>query len=126
SDEKRALRARMRAARDRFAMASDSIIAPPPAFLARMRPGMVVASYVALGSEADPAPLAAAARAAGAALALPHVPGFRGTLRFLAWGDEDPLITGPFGLRQPAETAPEVVPDIILAPLVAFDDKLNR
>jgi 5-formyltetrahydrofolate cyclo-ligase len=126
SDVKRALRARMRAERDRFAMTCDSMIAPPPAYLARLKPGMVVASYVALGSEADPARLAAAARTAGATLALPHIYGFKGALRFLVWRDEDPLITGPFGLRQPEETAAEVVPDIILTPLVAFDDSLNR
>ncbi|HWK37048.1 5-formyltetrahydrofolate cyclo-ligase [Sphingomonas sp.] len=126
SDEKRALRARMRAERDAFAMASDAVIAPPDAFLARLAPGIVVASYVAIGSEADPSPLAAAARAAGARLALPHVENRAGDIRFLSWCESDPLVPGPFGLRQPESGAAELAPDIILAPLVAFDDSLNR
>ena len=126
SDEKRALRAHMRAERNAFAMASDATIVPPDAFLERLRPGVVVASYVPVGSEADPSPLAAAARAAGATLALPQVERRDGDIRFLEWNDDDPLTTGLFGLRQPEPTARECSPDIVLTPLVAFDDALNR
>ncbi|MES2338506.1 MAG: 5-formyltetrahydrofolate cyclo-ligase [Pseudomonadota bacterium] len=126
SDEKRALRAHMRAERDAFAMRSDATIAPPQDFLDRLAPGVVVASYIPVGSEADPTALAAAARATGAALALPHVDSREGDLRFLIWSEDDPLIPGPFGLRQPAAVSPECVPDIVLTPLVAFDDALNR
>ena len=126
SDEKAALRAHMRAQRDAFAMASDAVIAPPPEFLERLRPGVIVASYIPVGSEADPTPLAAAARAAGATLALPHVERRGGDMRFLVWSEDDPLPVGAYGLRQPAATAPDCVPDIVLTPLVAFDDALNR
>ena len=126
SDEKRALRAHMRAERDQFAMTSDATISPPPAFLDRLTPGVIVASYIPVGSEADPTPLAAAARAAGAILALPHVETRAGELRFLEWNDDDPLPVGTFGLRQPIATARECAPDIVLTPLVAFDDALNR
>ncbi|MGK6319967.1 5-formyltetrahydrofolate cyclo-ligase [Sphingomonas sp. DT-204] len=126
SDGKRALRARMRAERDAFAMASDAVIAPPPEYLARLAPGVIVASYIPIGSEADPSPLAAAARDAGATLALPHVVDRQGELRFFAWRDGDPLHPGPFGLRQPACGGEALAPAIILTPLVAFDDSLNR
>ena len=126
SDEKRALRAHMRAGRNAFAMASDATIVPPPEYLERLAPGVVVASYIPVGSEADPTPLAAAALAAGATVALPHVETRNGDIRFLEWRDDDPLTTGLFGLRQPAATARECVPDIVLTPLVAFDDALNR
>lgn len=125
-DEKRVLRARMRAERDAFAMTSDAMIAPPQAFLDQLAPGKVVASYIAVGSEADPSPLAAAARAAGCVLALPHIFGRNDLMRFLLWREDDPLITGPIGLRQPADTCVEITPDIILTPLVAFDDRRNR
>jgi len=126
SDEKRALRAHMRAERDAFAMESDSVIVPPTDYLARLSPDIVVASYIPVGSEADPTPLAAAARAAGATLALPHVAQRDGEMRFLAWTDSDPLMPGTFGIRQPDAGAPELQPDIVLTPLVAFDDALNR
>jgi 5-formyltetrahydrofolate cyclo-ligase len=126
SDEKRILRARMRAERDAFAMTCDAVIAPPSIFLDRLRPGGVVASYVAVGSEADPTHLAAAARLAGCTLALPFVESRAEPVRFLRWDEQDPLVPGPFGLRQPRREAPELAPDIILTPLVAFDDGFNR
>jgi len=126
SDKKRILRARMRAERNEFAMACDTMIAPPPEFLDRLTPGCIVASYIAVGGEADPSPLAAAARAAGCTLVLPHVATREGELRFLAWDDRAPLHPGPFGLCQPDATAVELTPEIILTPLVAFDGARNR
>jgi 5-formyltetrahydrofolate cyclo-ligase len=96
----------------------------------RVKPGVTVrspilATYAPLGDEADPAPLARAAMAAGYTLALPHVVDRATPIRFLAWHPEDALAAGPFGLRQPAD-GPAVAPDIILTPLVAFDAALNR
>lgn len=126
SEAKHILRARMRGERDEYAMVCDAVVTPPPLFLDRLTPGVIVASYIAMGSEADPTPLAAAARAAGCIIALPHVIGRNDTMRFLRWSDGDPLYEGHVGLRQPAADAPELSPDIILTPLVAFDDSLNR
>jgi 5-formyltetrahydrofolate cyclo-ligase len=79
-----------------------------------------------MGSEADPSPLARAAVEAGCEIVLPHVTGPKPPLRFLAWATEAALVAGPFGLNQPAETADERTPDIILTPLVGFDAALNR
>ncbi len=122
--DKLALRAHLRAVRDDFAPQAPIKLAA--AFVDRLRPRLIVASYRPLGSEADPAPLADAARAAGCALALPHVTTRAAPLRFLAWDPSQPLERGAFGLMQPAVDAPEVSPDIILTPLVGFDDAGNR
>ncbi len=122
--DKLALRARLRAVRDGFA--PQAPIGLSAAFVARLRPGLIVASYRPLGSEADPAPLADAARAAGCTLALPHVTKRAAPLRFLSWDPSHPLERGAFGLLQPVADAPEVSPDIILTPLVGFDDAGNR
>ncbi|MHA6720798.1 5-formyltetrahydrofolate cyclo-ligase [Sphingomonas sp. RS6] len=125
--DKPALRARLRAERDRFFADSEAAaIAVPDAYLARLKPGMVVASYHPIGSEADPAPLAAAAIERGCRLALPHVIDRAAPIRFLAWAPGDALDAGPYGLRQPDAQAPELAPDIILTPLVGFDRRLNR
>jgi 5-formyltetrahydrofolate cyclo-ligase len=124
--DKRALRARMRAARDAFAMDGSQVIAPPPEYLERLAPGRVIASYVPLGSEADPSMLAWAARERGCTLALPFVIDRQQPIRFLIWDVDAPLVAGPLGLRQPADDTPEAAPDIILTPLVAFDPALNR
>lgn len=79
-----------------------------------------------MGSEADPAQLAAAAASVGCQLALPHVVDRAAPIRFLAWAFGAPLVDGPFGLRQPDAAAEEVPPDAILTPLVGFDAHLNR
>jgi 5-formyltetrahydrofolate cyclo-ligase len=122
--DKRALRAHLHALRDGFAR--TGAIATPPAFLARLSPGMTVASYVPIGSEADPGPLADAAARAGCHLALPHVVDRATPIRFLAWQHGAPLVAGPFGLSQPPDSAPACAPDIILTPLVGFDRRGNR
>ena len=126
SDAKRVLRARMRAERNIFAMNSDAVIVPPQAFLDRLEAGMVVASYIPVGSEADPTPLAASARAAGCTLALPHVTSRAEPIRFLEWDARGLLAPGPYGLQQPDSDAAELQPNLILTPLLGFDAKLNR
>lgn len=117
--EKTALRARLRAARRTFTPAER--ICVNPAFMDRLRPRLVVASYRPTDGEADPTPLERAATEAGGILALPRIENRGAPLRFLAWSPDRPLEAGPFGLEQPPASAPELVPDIILAPLVAFD-----
>ena len=119
--EKRALRLRLRAARAAFA---PRAITMPDALRERLAPGVVIAAYVPIGGEVDPAPLLAVARAAGCTIALPHVVDRATPLRFLDAAGM--LGDGPFGLRQPAADAAVLVPDIILTPLVGFDRRGNR
>ena len=124
---KQALRTRMRGARDVFVReAPGHAIRPLARFTAMLRPGMIVASYLPIGSEADPALLAEAALAAGATLSLPHVTDREAPLRFLAWHPDHGSVAGPFNLRQPHADRKEVAPDLILTPLVAFDARLAR
>lgn len=124
--DKPALRARLRAERDLFALESDAAIIPPEAYRRQLREGMRVATYCPVGSEADPALLAAAAVEQGCTLALPFVIDRAAPIRFLAWEIGAPLVDGPFGLRQPSPDCPEVAPDLILTPLIGFDPRLNR
>lgn len=124
--DKQSLRSRVRAARDVFVASGPPAIAVPDQLRARFGHGITVASYVPVGSEADPSPLARAAVEAGCVLALPHITNRRGPMRFLAWETEAALVAGPFGLSQPAAHAIELRPDIILTPLVAFDARLER
>jgi 5-formyltetrahydrofolate cyclo-ligase len=122
--DKLALRARLRAARDGFAR--DGAIRVTAAFIDRLDPALVVASYIPIGSEADPAPFVQAARAAGCAIALPHVISRTAPFRFLVWDQGVQLVDGPYRLRQPPPDAAAVRPDIILTPLLGFDAAGNR
>lgn len=91
-----------------------------------LQPGKIVAGYVAKGSEVDPSTLLAQAHERGCITALPYVTSKLAPMRFLSWSPGDPLIPGPFGLQQPASDAPECQPDVVLVPLIAFDDRLMR
>ncbi len=122
--DKLAIRARLRAARDGFIR--DRALAVPDAYRDRLRADTIVAAYIPVGSEADPEPLVAAARARGCTIALPHVTKRTAPMRFLAWDGVVPLASGAFGLSQPAADAPEVRPDIVLTPLLGFDRAGNR
>lgn len=86
----------------------------------------IIAGYVALGDEIDPAPLLAAIAASGRQVCLPHVVDRATPIRFLRWSPGEALVAGPFRLLQPADDAPEVEPMAILTPLVGFDARLNR
>ena len=123
--DKLALRARLRAERDLFASESGGAIFAPASFVERLEPAATIATYSPIGSEADPAMLAAAAAERGCRLALPYVVDRASPIRFLIWDARAPLAEGPFGLRQPAG-GEEVAPDVILTPLVGFDARLNR
>ena len=79
-----------------------------------------------MGDEADPRALAHALAARGHALALPVVAAKKSPLVFRRWREGDPLIVHIFGMHEPAAAAPEIVPDVLLIPLLAFDAQGTR
>lgn len=94
------------------------------------RYGPVVAGYVAIGDELDPAPLLARLEAQGATIVLPRVEprAADGVFTPMSFRSAEPrfLGRGPFGLTQPSADAPELRPGLVLAPLLAFDARGTR
>jgi len=84
--------------------------------------GDVVAVYRAMGSELDPEPLARALAASGAVLCLPVVLKRDAPMIFRRWSPGDPLETDAAGCPAPLPLAEGVEPDLIITPLLAFDD----
>ncbi|UPG71900.1 5-formyltetrahydrofolate cyclo-ligase [Roseomonas gilardii subsp. gilardii] len=93
--------------------------APPP-------PGAVVSGYWPMGHELDPRPLLAALSARGHAVALPVTTRRGQPLRFRQWVPGEPLVSARFGLSEPPPEAPELRPDWLLVPLLAFDRRGHR
>jgi 5-formyltetrahydrofolate cyclo-ligase len=121
---KAGLRAAALSARDR--LSSRKRTAAAEAIAARGLPvdvsaGMIVSGYSPIRNEIDPAPLMLALAAKGARLALPAVLARGKSLAFRAWSPNDRLLLGPLGIPEPSPAAAEVVPDIVLVPLAAFD-----
>jgi 5-formyltetrahydrofolate cyclo-ligase len=83
--------------------------------------GSVVSGYSPIRSELDPFPLLRKLATKGARLALPAVMARGKSLAFRAWSVDDRLLLGPLGILEPSPAAAELVPDIMLVPLAAFD-----
>jgi 5-formyltetrahydrofolate cyclo-ligase len=83
--------------------------------------GAIVSAYSPLKSEISPVPLMRRVADAGASLALPVVVGRGHPLTMRAWAFGEALGSGVWGIREPKPEAPEVFPDILIVPLVAFD-----
>ena len=81
----------------------------------------VVAGYWPMRSEFDPRPLMTRLSEAGHSLALPVVVENHQPLVFRAWKPSDLLVEGGFKVQVPHHTSPEVLPDVILVPMLAFD-----
>ncbi len=141
ADLRRSLRARRKAlsAGDR-ARAAEAVANHLTTLLDRHRkpgtPPGILAGYHPVGSELDPRPALRRARAAGWRIALPVVTAPDAPLIFRAWpetgndvtGDdlnEAALIDSAHG-RVPPDSAPRLDPDIILVPLLGFDDTGGR
>ena len=45
---------------------------------------------------------------------------------FKTWSYKEPLRINKFGILEPDKSNKEVIPDLVLVPIVAFDKKLNR
>ena len=84
-------------------------------------PCSIVSGYSPIRSEIDPAPLMQKLAEQGARLALPCVTTRGKSLIFRIWHPNDRLMLGPLGIPEPSPAAAEVIPDIMLTPLAAFD-----
>jgi 5-formyltetrahydrofolate cyclo-ligase len=123
------LRATALAARD--ALSDEQRAAAAQAVAARGLPvdiarGAVVSGYSPIRSEIDPLPLMQKLAACGARLALPVILARGKSLAFRAWSPDDRMMLGPLGILEPSPAATELVPDIMLVPLAAFDRAGHR
>ena len=129
SDQKSRLRGAALARRDALpaavrAAAAEAIAARP--FPVQFTPGVIVSGFSPMKTEINPMPLMRKLADAGAKLALPVVAGRGKPLIMRAWTFGEPLASGSWGIREPTPEAPEVVPDILLVPLAAFDRAGHR
>jgi 5-formyltetrahydrofolate cyclo-ligase len=88
--------------------------------------GAYASGFSPLRSEINPVPLMRRLADAGAKLALPVVVGRGHPLLFRAWSFGAPLGSGVWGIREPLPDAPEVLPDVVVVPLAAFDRTRHR
>jgi 5-formyltetrahydrofolate cyclo-ligase len=88
--------------------------------------GASVACYSPMPDELDPVALFNKLEAEGHPLALPAIVGKGKPLVMRRWVIGDRLVPGTWGIREPSPEAPEVEPEIVLVPLLAFDRRGYR
>jgi len=136
ADQKPLLRNEMKRRRAAFAqgapLAGDMLAEITEEYLDECRawPGKdaIIGGYWPIQSEINPFPLMQVFEDRGYGLALPCLvaegEGYRMIFRRFSLGDE--LVGGPFDIRQPADDADEILPDVVFLPLLAFDEQGRR
>ena len=81
----------------------------------------IVSAFLPIGSEIDTLPTMRALTDLGHITALPVVVGKSQPLAFRKWFAGEDLVSGSFGTSEPIPSAPEVIPNVLLVPLLAFD-----
>jgi 5-formyltetrahydrofolate cyclo-ligase len=84
-------------------------------------PGLSVSGYWPLPGELDVRPLLIGLRGQGHPIGLPVVVRRHEPLIFRQWRSADSLQSGKFNVMTPPPEAPEIVPDVLLVPMLAFD-----
>ena len=88
--------------------------------------GAIVSGFMPFKREINPIPLMQKLAETQVTLALPVVQGRGNPLLMRAFRFGDALASGVWGIREPQADAPEVKPDILLVPLIAFDRRGHR
>ena len=86
----------------------------------------IVSGFIPYKSEITTIPLMNRLRREGWQTALPVVIAPNEPLVFRAWTPGDELVPGVWDIPIPPQTAPEVIPDVLLVPMLAFDRRGYR
>ncbi len=126
--ETQALKANLR--REAGARRKQAHAAHPQAGLALMQhfkqsvhvpAGAAVSGFWPMGEEIDVRPLLAQLHASGHPIGLPVVVKKGQPLIFRRWHPGTTMVSGGFGTEVPPPSAPEVEPQVLIVPLLAFD-----
>jgi 5-formyltetrahydrofolate cyclo-ligase len=90
------------------------------------RGGEVIAGYWPFRDELDPRPALQAFGQRGHRLALPVSIAKGEPLTFRTWSPGDPVAPDLMRIEAPLPSAPEVVPSLVLVPMLAFDRAYRR
>ena len=124
--DKKALRVEMRALRrrlfDETPQGAERAARKLP--VSRFGRFSIVGAYCAQGTELDPGPILQAIlelNPGHTQAALPVAAEKNAPLVFRLWRPDDPLKPDAYGIPSPLASAPEVLPNLMLTPVLAFD-----
>jgi 5-formyltetrahydrofolate cyclo-ligase len=115
-----------KAAAERYGAAAAQALRDHGLAFTGVRSPAAISAFFPIGDELDPMPLLERMMGEGYSVCLPVMEGKGKPLVFRAWKPGDDLATVTWGIREPLASAPVVEPDIVLAALLAFDDRGYR
>ena len=86
----------------------------------------IVGCYLPINSEVNTYPLIKLLENHSYKICLPQTPLNPSELVFKIWSSNHKLKFGPFGTLEPLRSAKVVIPDLMIVPLIAFDNYGNR
>ncbi len=86
----------------------------------------IVSGYWPILSEIDIRPLLKSLHGCGNAVCLPTIVSHQLPLKFRQWSPSDRLQRAAFNTFEPNETKPQMEPEVVIVPLLAFDNKGHR
>ena len=124
--EKKALRERIKAWRvqrdaDAVTRAAQAVASHGLEFLGPLAPEAVISGFSSLPDEFRVWPLLRRLSGEGHVLAMPVMVGRGQPLIFRAWTPGDAMDRAVWGIAEPKADKAELEPDVVLAPLLAFD-----
>ena len=123
-ERKREARATARLILERCDPAAGLTVGERIAAFMAPNPPKIAAGFFPLNRELDITKLLRSWHAAGHTVALPRTPAIGLPLTFHRWDETDTLVAERFGTM--TSDGPEVAPDVLLVPLLAFDRRGHR
>ena len=114
------------AAHDKAKDSAPAALAARGLPVARSAQNNVISAFHSFGTEISTFKLFDRLVAEGWTTALPVVVAKNAPLLFRQWAPGEALVLGRWDIQIPPETAPEVRPDVLLVPMLAFDRKGYR
>jgi 5-formyltetrahydrofolate cyclo-ligase len=86
----------------------------------------IVSVYYPIGSEIDPSPIVEQLWQKNIQVCLPCIEAGERGLKFAPWTRQTKLDGGKFGTAEPSDKTTLCIPDIVIVPLLVFDQRGNR
>lgn len=128
TSEKNSVRQNAKKFRDQLAVSPEWGIQVADNFMsiAPIQSNTVISVYYPIGSEIDPSPIVERLWQKEITVCLPCIEAGERGLKFAPWVRQSKLETARFGTVEPADKTRFYEPDIVIVPLLAFDQKGNR
>ena len=128
SAEKQSVRQNAKRFRDQLAVLPEHAIEAAENFMGvvTIPENAVVSVYYPIGSEIDPSPIVEKLWQKNIQVCLPWIEAGERRLKFAPWTRQSKLDGGKFGTAEPSDKTTIYIPDIVIVPLLAFDQRGNR